>query len=256
MRAVAVVLDGDADDAEAGLDAETPQHVAQPVDIEVAAAHDDEPRRRAARVTGGPRPGRRHPGRRRRGHRGRLHVAHDLDPARTHAVEVVGERPGGRLAGHEAQTSGEVALHRRAAGAAAHDRTREDHGGAGRGGGRDLARDHLGARRDDQAHSVLERFAGQGQKDVGGAEADVDGEDPGFTRRAARPGVASRHAGPPARARAGGLKRSFQTFVIASRTMSLVIFDSPTLRSTKMMGSSTTRKPSWWTRYVISIWKP
>jgi len=36
------------------------------------------------------------------------------------------------------------------------------------------------------------------------------------------------------------LKRSFQTFVIGSRTMSLLILLSPTLRSTKTMGSSTT----------------
>ena len=40
------------------------------------------------------------------------------------------------------------------------------------------------------------------------------------------------------------LKRSFQTFFMASRTMSLLILLSPTLRSTKMMGSSTTLNPS------------
>ena len=40
------------------------------------------------------------------------------------------------------------------------------------------------------------------------------------------------------------LKRSFQTFFMASTTMSLLILLSPTLRSTKMMGSSTTLNPS------------
>ena len=44
------------------------------------------------------------------------------------------------------------------------------------------------------------------------------------------------------------LKRSFQTFFIASTTMSLLILLSPTLRSTKMMGSSTILKPSLWAR--------
>ncbi len=136
----------------------------------------------------------------------------------------------------------------------------KDHRVAGDGGGADLARHDLRARGHDQAHPVLERLAGKGDEDVGGPQPYIEREDPRAVTRSQRRGAAGAaavrnargrrvpHAGPPARARAGGLKRSFQTFFIASTTMSLVIFDSPTLRSTKTMGSSTTRKPSWWTR--------
>ena len=65
-------------------------------------------------------------------------------------------------------------------------------------------------------------------------------------RRSRRGGGLRRTLRAPQPARRVGtrLKRSFHTFFIASTTMSLLILLSPTLRSTKMMGSSTTLKPS------------
>jgi len=49
--------------------------------------------------------------------------------------------------------------------------------------------------------------------------------------------------------------RSFQTMSSASAKMALDIFDCPTLRSTKTMGTSAISIPAWSTRYFISIWK-
>ena len=150
-------------------------------------------------------------------------------------------------------------LHGGAVGAAAHRRPREHDGLAAPGRLGDLRGHHLRAGRHDELDGVLERLAGTREEDVGGAGADVDGED-------ARAGVSwgrRRAGGAPAAAGGGGavgaaahagrragalLKRSFQTLVIASRTMSLLILLSPTLRSTKMMGSSTTLKPSLYAR--------
>ncbi len=112
----------------------------------------------------------------------------------------------------------------------------------------------LGRRRHDELDRVLERLARAREEDVAGAGADVDGEDAG--RRAWADaglnggghdgeGFAGAGNGLSRPVRVGTwLKRSFQTFFMASSTMSLLILLSPTLRSTKMMGSSTTLNPS------------
>ena len=41
---------------------------------------------------------------------------------------------------------------------------------------------------------------------------------------------------------------------MASATMEPVIFDAPARRSTKVIGTSRTRRPARRTRYVVSIW--
>ena len=51
-------------------------------------------------------------------------------------------------------------------------------------------------------------------------------------------------------------QRSTGTWRIASRTIAPLIFDSPTRRSTNVIGTSTTRNPARSARYVPSIWKP
>ena len=109
-----------------------------------------------------------------------------------------------------------------------------------------IARPHdLGRRGHDQLDRVLERLAGTREKDVAGAGAHVDREDAGGLCWGGHGGGGGARRGPQAVRRVGTrLKRSFQTFFIASTTMSLLILLSPTLRSTKMMGSSTTLNPS------------
>ena len=123
------------------------------------------------------------------------------------------------------------------------------HGLAAPGGFRDLRGHHLRARRHDELDGVLERLAGTREQDVGRAGADVDGEDARGRARVGAPAARAAPA-PPLTPAAGRrlLKRSFQTLVMASSTMSLLILLSPTLRSTKMMGSSTTLKPSLYAR--------
>ena len=206
-------------------------------------------------------------------------VAHHPRAAGAHLVQVVGERGGGLFRGHEGEAGGEVVLHRRPVGPAAHHRAAEEHGLAARRRCADLRRHHLRARRHHELDGVLERLAGHGEQHVRRARAHVHGQDAecgeavvlrGGTRAGRGRACRARFAGarhrvsgrarvtgalrrPRAgRARVAGahrrvgtpLKRSFQTFVMASSTMSLLILLSPTLRSTKMMGSSTTLKPS------------
>ena len=173
-------------------------------------------------------------------------LAHHARAQRAYLVQVVGEAGGGRLGGHERVAGGEVRLHRHGDGAAAHDRPAEDHRlAAGRRGG-DPGPGDLCGRGHDELDRVLERLAGTREEDVAGAGADVDGEDAGGLCCGGHGGREVRCARRrPQPARVGTwLKRSFQTFFIASSTMSLLILLSPTLRSTKMMGSSTTLNPS------------
>src|SRR5581483_8893731 len=49
-------------------------------------------------------------------------------------------------------------------------------------------------------------------------------------------------------------RRSTGTFTTASRKIARLIFEWPAVRSTKRIGTSTTRKPFWSVRYVPSIW--
>ncbi len=140
-----------------------------------------------------------------------------------------------------------MCLHGDAVGSAAHRRSVEhDRPSALRRLG-DLRRNDLCARRHDELDGVLEGLAWAREEDVGGTGADVDRENAlrGPPVGSAAVGRCAVHAGLWTGAL---LKRSFQTFFIASITMSLHIFDSPTWRSTKMMGSSTILKPSWWAR--------
>ncbi len=189
-------------------------------------------------------------------------------------VEVVGEAGGGRLRGHERVSGGEVGLHRLRHRAAAHHRAAEDHRPARGRRRRDARSGHLGGRGHHELDGVLQRLAGAREQDVRGAGADVDGEHASGPRAVARlaaparrpPALVSRRRSshgrrrparlesrcrtprarrPQAGCRVGTpLKRSFQTLTRASRKMSPLILLSPTLRSTKMMGSSTTLKPS------------
>ncbi len=242
LGAEAVVLHRHRYGVEARLSAQQVERVAQGAGVEIAASD------RRHRVHGHA-----------RRELGRGRVPDDARPEGAHLVEVVGEAEGRLLGGHERLAGGEVTLHRRAAGPAAHRRAAEDHGLAAARRLRDLRAHHLGAGGDDQLDRVLNGLAGEREQDVGGAGAHVDGEDAGAAATAERGRTAgaiaasglggasgaARHAG----RRAGTpLKRSFQTFFIASRTMSLLILLSPTLRSTKMIGSSTTLKPILYTR--------
>src|SRR5581483_10498965 len=49
-------------------------------------------------------------------------------------------------------------------------------------------------------------------------------------------------------------RRRTGTFTTASRKIARLIFEWPAVRSTKRIGTSTTRKPFWSVRYVPSIW--
>ena len=225
---VAVVLHGHGDGGERRLGAEQAQGLGE---------------RRRVQVAGGDLHG--GAGRQAPQHLVRGALAHHARAERAHPVEVVGEAGRRRLGGHERVPGGEVRLHRRGDGAAAHDRPAEDHRlAAGRRGGDPRPRD-LRRRGHDQLDRVLERLAGTREEDVAGAGAHVDREDAGGLCCGGHGGRGSARRGPQAVRRVGTwLKRSFQTFFIASTTMSLLILLSPTLRSTKMMGSSTTLNPS------------
>ena len=67
----------------------------------------------------------------------------------------------------------------------------------------------------------------------------------------ARVGRVDRHSRPRS-----AFQRSTGTWCIASTTIAPLIFDSPTRRSTNVIGTSTTRKPERRARYVPSIWNP
>src|SRR6476646_2981905 len=54
---------------------------------------------------------------------------------------------------------------------------------------------------------------------------------------------------------ANAVNRSHGTFQTASSTIARLIFDRPAVRSTKVIGISTTWNPLRSVRYVVSIWK-
>ena len=84
------------------------------------------------------------------GHRGRLRVAHDLDAARAHPLEVVGERRAADSPATKRRPAATWRASRQPLAPPPMTGPVEDHGRAGRCRGRDLARDDLGARRDDE----------------------------------------------------------------------------------------------------------